>query len=171
MDEFARSLPKVLVHEGGWSNHPDDPGGATMKGVTQAVYDEWRVKNKKPKQSVKFISTPELNAIYRQNYWDKVKGDDLPPGISYVVFDGAVNSGPSRSVKWLQKALGVNDDGIIGPKTIAAAKDYPNKDMLVDRICDRRLSFLQGLSTWPTFGKGWSSRVAGVRQTGKEWAI
>lgn len=169
MDEFTRSLQKVLVHEGSYSNHPDDPGGATMKGVTQAVYDEYRKKRGSLPVNVKYISTQELEAIYRQNYWMKIHGDELPSGVSYAVFDAAVNSGPKRGAQWLQKALGVEDDGIIGPKTIKAATEYPNKKQLIDTMCDRRLTFLKSLGTWKTFGKGWASRVEGVRKTAKEW--
>jgi lysozyme family protein len=166
---FKTSLDKVLVHEGGFSNNPKDPGGATMKGVTQAVYDGFRAKNGLPKQSVKAISDAELQTIYKKQYWDAVKADELPPGVDYVVFDGAVNSGPSRSVKWLQQALGVTVDGVIGPATLrAAATSTPGP--LIDSICNRRLAFLQGLSTWPTFGKGWASRVAGVRRDGNALA-
>lgn len=170
MAEFERSLAKVLVHEGGYINHPKDPGGATNQGVTQAVYDTYRQSVGLPKRDVRKLETVERDNIYRTRYWSLVKGDSLPAGVSYVVFDGAVNSGVSRSVKWLQRALGVPADGVVGPQTLVAARAHPNPDALIDKICDLRLAFLQQLKTWPTFGKGWASRVSGVRSVGKAWA-
>ena len=111
--EFARSLAKVLQSEGGFSNHPDDPGGATMKGVTQRVYDAYRDRSGHPHRSVRYIDTAELQDIYRSSYWNTARLDKFPAGVSYVVFDGNVNSGVKQSVLWLQRALGVNADGIV----------------------------------------------------------
>lgn len=170
MNEFIRSLDKVLLEEGGWSDHPKDPGGATMKGVTQRVYDAYRDRLRKTRRSVRFIEQSELEVIYRTSYWNLIKGDSLPAGVGYVVFDGAVNSGVKRSAEWLQAALGVHVDGVIGPATITAAMRDPNHDALIDRIMDRRLAFLQSLTTWSTFGKGWKARVARVRSVGQAWA-
>lgn len=170
MTEFERSLAKTLVHEGAFSNHPKDPGGATMKGVTQRVYDTYRDGVKLPRRTVKLISQLELRAIYFDRYWKLIKGDNLPPGVSYVVFDGAVNSGVSQSVKWLQRALGVQADGVIGPATLTAVAGVNDHDALVVRICERRMAFLKALKTWKTFGKGWKSRVDGVRAVGTAWA-
>lgn len=168
--EFEMALAKVLVHEGGYSNHPKDPGGATMRGVTQAVYDDYRRAKGDRQRPVKQLTDEELRDIYKARYWDLVKGDQLPNGLSYVVFDGAVNSGVSRSVKWLQKALGVNQDGLIGPATFAAMERCNDIPSLIDRICDIRLAFLKSLRTWKTFGNGWGRRVEGVRAVGKMWA-
>ncbi|TCR01054.1 glycoside hydrolase family 108 protein [Neorhizobium sp. JUb45] len=174
--EFVRSLAKVLVHEGGYSNHPADPGGATMKGVTQRVYDDYReALNLKP-SAVRNISETELQAIYRRRYWDLAKCDRLAPGVSYVVFDGAVNSGVAQSAKWLQRALAGMGlykgtiDGVVGDGTILAASQVNDNDALVGKICELRLAFLKQLKTWKTFGKGWSARVAGVRKVGQAWA-
>jgi len=168
------SLVKVLVHEGGYVNHPEDPGGPTNKGVTQRVYDAFRLRNNLAPQSVKNISNIEIAQIYDKQYWDAVKADDLPDGLDYVVFDGAVNSGPSQSIRWLQRALGPLYkgvvDGVIGIGTLAAVNAANNIPALIDRICDLRLKFLKALKTWKTFGKGWASRVEGVRATGKAWA-
>jgi lysozyme family protein len=112
----------------------------------------------------------EVEEIYRSAYWELAKCDQLPAGVSYVVFDGAVNSGVAQSVKWLQRALGVAVDGVIGNATLAAVQNYGNMDRLIDAICDRRLAFLKALKTWKAFGRGWASRVAAVRSTGKAWA-
>lgn len=175
-NEFTRSLAKVLVHEGGFSDHPQDPGGATMKGVTQRVYDEYRASIGASPLPVKNISMTELQAIYRRRYWDLAKCDKLAPGVSYVVFDGSVNSGVGQSVKWLQRALqalGLYQgaiDGVIGQGTILAAAGVNDNDRLVALICERRMAFLRALKTFKTFGKGWTSRVAGVLAVGQAWA-
>jgi lysozyme family protein len=124
-----------------------------------------------PVQSVKNITDAEIQSVYRIRYWALVKGDSLPAGVSYVVFDGAVNSGVSQSVKWLQRALGVPADGVIGPQTLNAARSHENYDALIDKICDLRLAFLKALKTWKTFGKGWARRVEGVRSVGQAWAV
>lgn len=171
MNNFDVSLSKVLVHEGGYINHPKDPGGATNRGVTQRVYDIYRDRKGVPHQTVKNITSAEVSDIYKTNYWNLAKCERLPDGIDYVVFDGAVNSGVSQSIKWLQRAVGVTADGVIGPATLNAVDNFGNDDELVDRICNRRLEFLKALKTWSTFGKGWSSRVFDVRATGKAMAI
>lgn len=170
MGEFDRALAKVLVHEGGYVNHPQDPGGATNQGVTQRVYDDYRKTMGLRAQPVRLLSNAERDAIYRMRYWALIKGDSLPAGVSYVVFDGAVNSGVSQSVKWLQRALGVPADGVIGPQTINAAKSHENHDALVAKICELRMAFLKALKTFKTFGKGWTRRVDGVRAVGQAWA-
>lgn len=170
MGEFERALPRVLVHEGGYVNHPADPGGETNRGITKRVYDAYRQRIGVPLQSVRNITSQEVAAIYKANYWNLAKCDQLPAGVSYVVFDGAVNSGVAQSVKWLQRALGVTADGVIGNATLAAVQSFGDMDRLVDAICDRRLAFLMALKTWKTFGKGWGARVADVRATGKAWA-
>lgn len=167
---YKEALAGVLKHEGGWANHPKDPGGATMKGVTQRVYDADRKRRGLPTRSVREITDGELQAIYRQQYWDRVQGDNLPPGVDYVVFDGAVNSGVAQSAKWLQRALGVRVDGIIGNATLAACWDVQDHDKLIADVCERRMAFLRALKTWPTFGRGWTSRVNAVRTTGQQWA-
>lgn len=169
-DEFPRSLAKVLKSEGGFSNHPKDPGGATMMGVTQRVYDAYRERLGGRHRSVRFIDTEELQDIYRSSYWNTARCDKLPAGVSYVVFDGNVNSGVKQSVTWLQRALGLKADGIVGPATIAAANDHPNHDQLIADILAIRLKFLKSLKTWPTFGKGWAARIADVKATGQAWA-
>lgn len=168
------ALARVLAHEGGYVNHPKDPGGPTNKGVTQRVYDAYRRGKGLGAQSVQQISMKEVADIYDRQYWDAVKGDDLPAGIDYVLFDGAVNSGPKQSIIWLQRSLGPaykgRVDGTMGLTTVAAVKSVNDLDALVDRICDQRLNFMRHLSTWPVFGRGWSARVAEVRSIGQSWA-
>lgn len=164
---YAKCLELVLRHEGGYVNHPKDPGGATNYGVTQAVYDDYRGANK---QSVRNIAMNEVSAIYRRQYWDRVRGDDLPAGLDYAVFDFAVNSGVSRAAKYLQRLLGVADDGQIGPSTLSAVRGRSPADLASD-LCNRRLSFLQGLNTWPTFGKGWAKRVNDVKAVSQAMAV
>jgi len=168
------ALSRVLAHEGGYSNNPKDPGGATMKGVTQRVYDAYRRGKGQAPRPVKGIGIDELNEIYDRQYWDAVKGDQLPAGVDYVVFDGAVNSGPGRSIMWLQQALRPaytgRIDGVLGMGTLTALQADTNNDALIDRICNARMAFLRHLGTFSTFGRGWSARVAEVRSIGQAWA-
>ncbi len=159
---FKNALKLVLVHEGGWADHPRDPGGATMKGVTLAVYKR-HFGDDKSKDDLRDISDTELEKIYRSGYWDKCHCDELPAGVDYVVFDAAVNSGPGRSAKWLQGVVGAKQDGGIGPKTIAKVEEQADTIQMANDLCDRRLNFLKSLSTWDTFGRGWGHRVEGVR--------
>jgi lysozyme family protein len=166
---FQRALAAVLKHEGGYVNHPRDPGGATNKGVTQAVYDASRKLWGYGTRSVKFITDAEVSTIYRTQYWDAVAGDDLPEGLDYAVFDYAVNSGPSRSIKHLQIVIGVQADGKMGFVTHTAIRRMPVKRIIED-LCSIRMKFLKGLNTWDTFGRGWSSRVEGVKATALQWA-
>lgn len=167
-ENFDRCLAEVLRHEGGWSDHPHDPGGATMKGVTLATYRKW--KPGATKDDLRQITDAELARIYRAGYWDIVRGDDLPAGLDLVAFDGAVNSGPARGAKWLQTGLGVTADGKIGPVTISAAhKAAPG--VAINRACDARMSFLRSLKTWGTFGRGWTRRVEDVRSTALLMAV
>lgn len=157
---FQRSLSLVLKWEGGFVNHPKDPGGATNKGITLATFRRY-IDKTGTVDDLKRITDAQVAKVYREQYWDAVKGDDLPSGVDYAVFDFAVNSGPSRAAKYLQAAVGVTQDGKIGPVTIAAAKRMNAVD-LVAAICAKRMAFLKGLSTWPTFGKGWTNRVNDV---------
>lgn len=171
MGEFDRALAKALVLEGGYVNHPKDPGKATNQGITQAVYDDYRRSIGQGSRPVRALTGVERNTIYRMRYWELVKGDDLPPGISYIVFDGAVHSGVAQSVRWLQRALGIPVDGVVGPQTINAVRAHDNHDALVRRVCDLRMQFLKALKTFATFGKGWTARVNSVRAVGQAWAM
>lgn len=171
IDQFRRALDTVLVSEGGYVNHPKDPGGATNKGITQAVFDDYRRSIGKPPVDVRQINAAEVMTIYRRRYWDLIKGDNLPPGVSYVVFDGAVNSGVARSVKWLQRALGCKSiDGVIGMETMGRLDTTADHDLLIERIIRLRDAFLRQLKNWSTFGKGWADRIAQVKRIGQAWA-
>jgi lysozyme family protein len=155
---FEKALSYVLKHEGGFVHDKYDPGGATNRGVTQAVYNDYRKVRGRGQQSVKFISDTELQAIYKFQFWDKVQGDYLPCGLDYAVFDFAVNSGVSRASKSLQAVLGVAQDGQIGARTLAAIH---NPTKTINALCDRRMGFLRRLPTFWRFGKGWTNRVEG----------
>lgn len=158
---FETCLAEVLAHEGGWADHPKDPGGATMKGVTIGTFAGFKGR-KVSKAELRNISDEDLRAIYKRKYWDVVRGDELPLGLDLVAFDAAVNSGPARGARWLQTGLGVAADGKVGPQTIAAANAVDTHTAIMSAI-GARMAFLRSLRTWPTFGKGWSRRVDRVR--------
>lgn len=166
---YPRVLATTLKWEGGWANHPKDPGGATMKGVIQRTYDAYRLARGLPRRSVREIQDNELQDIYRTGYWIKVNGDNLRVGEDLAVFDFGVNSGPARAAKYFQRAVGAPQDGQIGSATLrAAAKLTPAET--VKRVCDARLGFVRALSTWSTFGKGWARRIGDIRARGIAWA-
>lgn len=157
---FATAFKALLKHEGGFVNHPDDPGGMTNLGVTKAVWEEWRGRPVTEKEMRSL--TPEIVApMYKRRYWDKIAGDHLPMGLDLAVFDFAVNSGPGRAAKILQRVLGVSPDGDIGPQTLMAVGSIPLRKLLNDYNA-ARMAYLMTLPTWDTFGKGWGRRVAEV---------
>jgi lysozyme family protein len=160
---FDSALKAMLHHEGGFVNHPADPGGMTNLGVTKRVWEEW-VGHEVDEKTMRALTPDLVGPMYKAKYWDKIKGDDLPDGVDYAVFDAAVNSGPGRAAKWLQACVGVEQDGGIGPKTLAAVAKH-NPAVLVEDYAKRRLSFLMDLPHWGTFGKGWGRRVAEVQNT------
>ncbi len=168
-DNFETCLAETLSHEGGWADHPKDPGGATMKGVTIATFARFKGRQV-TRAELRAISDADLRAIYRQGYWSPVRGDDLPAGLDLAAFDPAVNSGVSRAVRWLQVALGVKADGVMGQQTLAAAQAAPPVEA-VQRACAARMGFLRGLRTWGTFGKGWSRRVASIEAVAVRMAL
>lgn len=159
---FEAALAAVLKHEGGWSDHPKDPGGATMKGVTLATYSDW-LGRPASKEELRNISDEHIRTIYKTRYWDAVRGDDLPSGVDFVVFDMAVNSGPGRAARVLQSTVGVTPDGSIGPKTLAAVKMH-DPAALVDAYQSLRQHFLEALPTFAVFGRGWTRRVDDVKR-------
>lgn len=159
---FAPSLKLVLKSEGGYVNNPKDPGGATNKGVTLATFRRY-VKPSGTIKDLKALTEDQAGIVYRRQYWDAIVGAELPAGVDYAVFDFAVNSGPGRAARYLQQVARVNAvDGRIGPATLKAVRAMPAAD-LINALCDRRLTFLRGLATWPDFGKGWAARIRSVR--------
>ncbi len=163
---FEACLAEVLKHEGGYVDHPADPGGATNRGVTKKAWEEY-VGHEVTKDDIKALTVEDVTPFYRKRYWDACKCDNLHGGVDYVVFDVAVNSGTGRAAKFLQEAVGVTADGSIGPRTLAAANDFgPN--LIINKMCDRREAFYKSLSTFPTFGKGWMRRAEEVRKKALE---
>ena len=158
---FENVLALVLRDEGGFSNDPRDPGGMTNLGVTKRVWEGF-VGHAVDEAAMRALTPADVTPLYRQNYWNRVHGDDLPAGVDYAVMDFAVNSGPSRAAKTLQRACGVTDDGAIGPATLAAVNSA-DPITLIDAVCDGRLAFLQTLPSFPTFGHGWTNRVQRVK--------
>ena len=158
--KFEQALDKVLHHEGGYVNHPADPGGETNYGITKAVAFAYGYTG--PMRS---IPIDTVAAIYRREYWARIKADELPAAIRYPMFDAAVNSGTKQAIIWLQRALNTTVDGIIGPQTIAAARNA-NAPELAGKLTGHRLSMLAGLKHFDQFGRGWSKRIASVLMAG-----
>ena len=156
---FAAAFEKLLGHEGGYSDHKDDPGGKTRYGVTEAVAREVGYRG-----DMRELPLDLAQRIYKKQYWDAAQAEQLPADVRYIVFDGAVNSGVVQSAKWLQRACGVKDDGVIGPQTIRAANAL-HPDGLKRRILAQRLRFMATLSNWPAFGRGWANRIADLLET------
>ena len=161
---FDKALAAVLVHEGGYVNNPKDPGGMTNLGCTKAVWEE-HCGHPVNEKVMRALTPDDVAPLYKRKYWDKVQGDELPNGVDYVVFDAAINSGPGRAAKWLQSCVGVEPDGGIGPKTLAAVRAFDSQQLVKD-YAKRRLSFMMDLPTWGTFGKGWTRRVNEVEAVG-----
>lgn len=167
MSRYRDCLPFVLRWEGGYVNDPADPGGATNKGVTQAVYDAWRAGKKLPKQSVRLLTSTEVEAIYEARYWNACKCGGLPAPVDLVVFDSAVNCGVDRACRWLQRALGVAEDGDIGPRTLAAVKEYPALKLAAQVAGLRGQHYLSISEKNPKLGKflnGWNNRLGALRE-------
>lgn len=168
---FDKVRPLLLQHEGGYVDHPDDPGGATNHGITIGTLSAWRGK-RASKEDVKNLTVDEAIAIYRAQYWDTVRGDDLLPGVDYAVYDYAVNSGPAKAASDLQRVVGAPVDGIIGAVTLDRMwKCGKTAGQIVDELCDRRLAYMKRLKNWRTFKRGWTARVAGVRTKALQLAV
>lgn len=167
---FDICLDEVLRHEGGYADHPSDPGGATNLGISHKTLARWRLISpwwKLPKQAIRDLQRPEAARIYRASYWDRCRAGQLPDGVDLALFDYAVNSGPDRAIRALQAQLDVAEDGQIGPLTLEAVEGHTRRKgagALIVALCDRRLAFLNHLSTFAIFGRGWTARVASVRK-------
>lgn len=151
---FDQAFDKLLGFEGGYSFNAADPGGETMWGVTARV-----ARLAGYAGEMRDLPRDTAKAIYRRQYWDACQCDEFPDRLNYILFDGAVNSGAAQSTVWLQRALKVNDDGVIGPKTLAAARESIDP-LLPARMLAHRLRFMSSLPTWPAFGRGWANRIA-----------
>tara|TARA_E500000081_G_C6117016_1_gene345790 strand:- start:577 stop:1101 length:525 start_codon:yes stop_codon:yes gene_type:complete len=162
VENFKHCLEIILHHEGGYVNHPKDPGGMTNLGVTKRVYESW-VGKEVNESDMRALTADDVAPIYEKNYWDKVKGNDLPGGLDLCVFDFGVNAGPGRAAKYLQTMIGTVADGGIGPNTLLALGNYVDEVGDVAQVIkdyqEKRQSYYEGLSTFATFGKGWTRRV------------
>jgi lysozyme family protein len=167
-ENWEKSFAAVLKHEGGYVNHPKDPGGMTNLGVTKR---NWEIfLNRDVTEAEMRALTPDVvKPFYKSMYWDKIKGDQLPSGVDYAAYDLAVNSGTGKAAKFLQEIAGVTADGVIGPKSLEAIKTC-DPEQTIDALCDMRLDFLKRLSNFETFGKGWSIRVADVKDKATDMA-
>jgi len=154
---YDKCLETILHHEGGYVNHPKDPGGETNLGVTKKVYQEHGGT-----KDMKDLLVEDVAPIYKKGYWDKIKGDDLPGGLDLCVFDFGVNAGPGRAAKFLQQMIGTTVDGGIGPNTLAKLEEYIRENgehEAVKKYQEMRQKYYENLSTFATFGRGWTRRV------------
>lgn len=156
---FLTAFNKLLGHEGGYVDHWLDPGGKTRYGITEAVAREVGYRG-----DMRELPLDLAQRIYKDRYWDAVQAESLPADVRYIVFDGAVNSGVVQSAKWLQRACGVKDDGVVGPQTIRAANAL-SPDGLKRKILAQRLRFMATLSNWQAFSRGWANRIADLLET------
>jgi lysozyme family protein len=154
--DFPRAFDLLITHEGGFSNHPNDPGGATMYGVTEKV-----ARSNGYTGEMKDLTLDFAKQVYRKTYWDACRCDLMPDVIRYPLFDAAVNSGPVQAIKWLQSAVGVKPDGIIGPVTQQTVNVLPAQ-VTRQKMIGNRLRFMTNLSNWPSFSKGWARRIAAI---------
>ena len=154
---YDKCLKTILHHEGGYVNHPKDPGGETNLGVTKRVYEEHGGT-----KDMKNLLVEDVAPIYKKGYWDRMKGDELPNGLDLCVFDFGVNAGPGRSAKYLQTMIGTVADGGIGPNTLAKLAEYVEKhgiEKCIEDFQSARQDYYEKLSTFATFGNGWTRRV------------
>jgi len=167
-ENFQKSLDLVLVHEGGYSDHSADPGGATNMGITHRTLAAWRGR-RVSKDDVRKLTRKEAGDIYKARYWDNVRADRLPSGLDYAMFDFAVNSGSGRATRHLQAIVGAKRDGVLGPMTLRSVGRYGHSTTdLVTKLCQGRLAWLKTLRTFTTFGRGWSRRVKEVQKAALE---
>lgn len=157
-ENFESSLIAALKSEGGFVNHHSDPGGATNLGVTKKVWEAW-IGKQVTVSDMRNITCAQVSPLYKKQYWDAVRGDDLPSGLDYLVFDFAINAGVSRAIKTLQKALSIVDDGVFGNKTLDAVNKADSTDLII-KFSDLKEQFYKSLPTFSVFGKGWMRRVA-----------
>ena len=163
---LSKCLKIILHHEGGYVNHPKDPGGETNLGVTKRVYDEWGGT-----KAMKDLTQEDVEPIYEKNYWDRTKCDELPSGLDLCVFDFAVNAGTGRAAKYLQKLVGATADGAIGPATMRSVNAYLDEHGVkhaIEEYNKNRQAYYERLKHFDTFGKGWTRRVTETNETALE---
>ncbi len=148
--EFGTAFATLIGHEGGYVNDKRDPGGETKFGISKRAY---------PDVDIAALTIDQAKAIYKRDYWDRARCSELPPAVAFQVFDTAVNSGIGQSIRFLQRAVGVADDGNVGPLTINAVRRL-DAESVAARFNGHRLEFMTKLSTWDVFGKGWAKRIA-----------
>lgn len=170
MSAYDRCFEILIGHEGGYTNDPRDPGNWTggMCGVGRCLGTKFGIAaNTYPHLDIPNLTLAQAKEIYRGDYWSRIRGDELSPAVALVAFDGAVNSGPAQSARWLQQAVGAATDGRIGPATLSAVRAYVARHgeaALVTGVLARRLAFMRSLRTWPTFGRGWQRRLNTLTQ-------
>jgi lysozyme family protein len=156
---FDQAFAKLLNHEGDFSDHRDDPGGATRFGITEAVARRVGYRG-----DMKELPLDLAKRIYKEDYWNPIRADDLPADIRYIVFDAAVNSGVQQASLWLQRSCNAGLDGVIGPKTIAAANASDWQDLKM-KYLSQRLRFMTELKNWPSFSRGWTRRICDLMES------
>ena len=161
LSNWQKSFELMLKSEGGYVNNPADPGGRTNLGVTQATWENW-VGRASDETEMRGLTPEKVKPLYKKKYWDAVRGDDLPVGLDYLMFDFGVNAGPGRAIKLLQSAVGVTPDGGFGPITMAAVQAIDPVE-LIEKFSQAKEDFYRSLSQFPVFGKGWLNRVSDVR--------
>lgn len=156
--KFDLFIGRILGHEGGYVNDPRDPGGETNWGISKRAY---------PHLNIRTLTREQAIELYRKDYWQRIQGDLLPDEVAFQVLDVAVNHGIGNATRMLQRAVGVADDGHFGPLSLAAVRKFAAVDVVL-RFNAERLEFYTKLSTWPTYGKGWTRRVAQNLRYGAE---
>lgn len=148
---FDQAFDKLINHEGGYVFNPHDPGGETKFGISKRSY---------PHLDIHSLTLADAKTIYKRDFWDRAQCDKLHPDLAFDLFDGAVNSGIGQAIRWLQRAVGVADDGVVGPLTLASINRENDTSAIRARYNGHRLDFMTRLSTWDVFGKGWARRIA-----------
>ena len=161
ISNWQKSFELMLKSEGGFVNHPSDPGGMTNLGVTKATWENW-VGRESDEAEMRGLTPEKVEPLYKKKYFDAVRGDELPVGLDYLLFDFAVNAGAGRAIKTLQSAVGVTPDGGFGPLTLAAVQAIDPVE-LIEKFSQAKEDFYRSLGTFATFGKGWLNRVADVK--------